>query len=231
MIVINRSVHKTDPGTGGAPAVVLAPQGFGNGNGRFALSVLPAAAITVGLFFAMTGLIRTDEIVLVKKEPRILTPVTPTRETPEPVTHDRRIELPEQVELPPAPPVQRPTVRDSGVPMPVIGRVPEALPGKLTDFIRPVAQPIGERIATPVRPPVPTYPRDMAARGVSGTCTVHFSLSIRGLPYDVTAACSHPGFEKEARRAVSRAEFLPEIRDGQPVESHKLVYPLEFTLQ
>jgi TonB family protein len=66
---------------------------------------------------------------------------------------------------------------------------------------------------------------------MEGSCDVHFSLSTRGLPYDITAACSHAGFEKEAVRAVSKAEFLPEIRQGLPVESHNYVYPMEFRLQ
>jgi protein TonB len=60
---------------------------------------------------------------------------------------------------------------------------------------------------------------------------VHFSLTARGLPYDVVAVCSPSGFENEAARAVSRAEFLPEIRQGMPVESHNYVYPMEFKLQ
>jgi len=214
-----------------ASVAALSPSHFASGQGRLAASLAPAAAVTVGLFLAMMGLIRTDEIVLEKKPDRILTAVTPKVEADPFVEPTKLIEIPDVTELPPPPPVQRPEVRDGGIPMPVVGQVPATLPGKLTDFIRPVAQPIGERVPVPIRPPVPAYPRDMAARGISGSCTVHFSLSARGLPFDIVAACSHPGFENEARRAVSRTEFLPEIRDGQPMESHKLVYPLEFTLQ
>lgn len=201
------------------------------GRGRFAAVLAPAAAITVGLFFAMNGLIHTDDIQLVEKKPRILLPITPTRTEPPPPLDGRKPVEIVQVDLPPLPPVQNVPTTTDWAPVPVVGQVPAELPKRLEKITMPVVRPIGERIAIPVRDPVLSYPRDMAARGISGTCEVHFSLSTRGLPFDVVAKCSHPGFEKEARRAVSRTEFLPEIRDGQPVESHNVVYPLEFRMQ
>lgn len=199
--------------------------------GRFLAALAPAAAITVGLFIGMNGLIHTDDIQLVEKKPRILLPITPTRPEPPPPLDGRKPVEIVQVDLPPLPPVQRVSTTTDWAPVPVIGQVPAELPKRLEKISMPIVHPIGERIAVPVRDPVLSYPPDMAARGISGTCEVHFSLSTRGLPFDVAAKCSHSGFEREARRAVSRTEFLPEIRDGQPVESHNVVYPLEFRMQ
>ena len=104
------------------------------------------------------------------------------------------------------------------------------IPRETIRFVPAQAHPMEGRIATPVRQPVPVYPRDLAQQGVSGKCDVSFSLTMQGRPYDVTAKCTHPGFEKEAARAVSKSEFLPKIEQGMPVESHNYVYPLEFRI-
>ena len=198
---------------------------------RFLASLLPAGAVTIGLYFAMTGLIRTDEIELPEIEPRPLFAVTPQHETPEPVLEDRHIAPPVEISLPPLPPVQKLQGDAVGLPAPQIGSAPATVPASGFQMGPIRVAPIEERIATPVRPPVPSYPRMMMSKGISGTCEVRFSLSAGGLPYDVVATCSHPGFEKEARRAVSRAEFLPQIQDGQAVAAHNFVYPLEFKVQ
>ncbi|HAE94227.1 MAG TPA: hypothetical protein DCG65_06680 [Hyphomonas atlantica] len=63
-----------------------------------------------------------------------------------------------------------------------------------------------------------------------GECLVRFSLTARGVPFNVVADCSHRGFESEARRSVEKAEFLPGILKGQPAESHGFSYPLQFRL-
>jgi len=198
---------------------------------RFLASLLPAAFVTCGLYLAMTELIRTDEVVLVEKPQRILTDITPEREiddtvrikwTPAPIVN---------VNLPPMPPVTRKDSKVEGLPVPVIGPGDWGLTREVINFQPPPPQPMGERTARPVRLPAASYPQSMAARGLEGTCNVHFSLSARGLPYDIDASCSHPGFEKEAAKAVGKAEFLPEIRQGVPVQSHNYVYPMEFRLQ
>ncbi len=228
---------------------MISVQGFGRGNGhvtglgnmrgsvagiavggqerRFVISLAPAAAITVALFFAMTALIRTDEVQLTEKVERPLYPITPQHEPTKALEIDRKVPQPTEIELPPLPPVQKVTASTGPGLVFDYGFDGWTLPKQEVSFTPPQARPMGTRSATPVRPPVASFPADMARRGISGKCDVRFSLSSRGLPYDITAACSHPGFEKEAVRAV----FLPKIQDGMPVESHNYVYPMEFALQ
>lgn len=198
---------------------------------RFLGSLVPAAAITISLFLAMTALIRTDDVRLDEKEARPLFAITPQHKPAEVIVRDRFPPPLEVLDLPPLPPVQK--AHTTGTAWPVIDLTPDAweLPLEAVGFVPPKAHAIDARIATPVRPPVASYPTDMARRGISGKCDVRFSLSTRGLPYDITASCTHPGFVKEAVRAVGRTEFLPKIQDGVPVESHNYVYPLEFELQ
>jgi protein TonB len=198
---------------------------------RFLASMIPAAAVTLGLFIVMTQLIRADEIELIEKDARPLFAITPQHIDSEPEISIRDVAPPVDLKLPPLPPVTRTVGNIDGFPMPVLTTGDWSLPREVISFSPPNAQPIGERVATPIRPPVAAYPPRMAASGLEGACEVHFSLSSRGLPYDVVAACTQSGFEKEAAKAVSRAEFLPEIRQGMPVESHNYVYPMEFKLQ
>jgi protein TonB len=198
---------------------------------RFLTSLAPAAIVTLGLFAAMIQLIRVEEVELPEVVQRPLSTITPQSEPSEPVRIDRKPAAPLNVELPPMPPVSKLDTGVSGLPAPVIQPGNWTLQRETVRFAPPAPQAMGERIAQAIRPPVASYPRSMASKGLEGTCDVHFSLSTRGLPYDVTASCSHAGFEKEAVRAVSRAEFLPEIRQGVPVESHNYVYPMEFRLQ
>nr|WP_321362362.1 TonB family protein [uncultured Hyphomonas sp.] len=218
----------------GAPA---APFGSGSPRktlqqeGRFLTSLLPAAAITLGLFVTMTQLIRVDEVELSPVVHRPLLAITPQHEESEPRLIDRVRAPVVDVELPPMPPVSKTATSVDGLPVPVIDRGDWSVPLDTIRFTPPAPQAIGERVAQAIRPPVASYPADMARRGLEGSCDVHFSLTTRGLPYDVSATCSHAGFAKEAVRAVGRAEFLPEIRQGVPVESHNYVYPMEFRLQ
>ena len=94
--------------------------------------------------------------------------------------------------------------------------------------INPVA--ISDRDATPIRPPVPTYPSRAAERGTEGECTVSFNVDVRGRPYDVKADCTDSIFRREAVRAVSKVEFAPKIVKGQARERRNVVYPLVFKL-
>ena len=205
--------------------------GFLGKEGRFLTSLVPAAAVTLGLFVTMTQLIKVDEVELPKVVHRPLLTITPQIKPAEPQRTVRNPAPIVNVDLPPTPPIQKFEGSAEGLPVPVIGPGNWTFQRETVSFAPPAPQAMGERIAQAVRDPLPSYPRVMAANGVEGTCDVHFSLSTRGLPYDVTAKCSHAGFEKEAARAVSRAEFLPEIRQGLPVESHNYVYPMEFRLQ
>ena len=222
------------PSQTGRPSEIVryAARAFSGAERRLFTATLPAAAVTLGLFVTMTGLIRVDEVELLGKPQRVLEKITPQRIPPPVKTIDRVLAPIVGVSLPPMPPVSMIGSKVDGLPMPVLKTDDGWLASReLIHFKPPPPQAIGERVAQAVRQPAASYPSAMARNGKEATCEVHFSLSTRGLPYDISAACSHPGFEKEAAKAVGRAEFLPEIRQGVPVESHNYVYPMEFRLQ
>lgn len=88
--------------------------------------------------------------------------------------------------------------------------------------------PIDARELVAVRPPAPAMPSAALARSVSGRCDVRFDVDTAGRPQGVSAQCTDNVFKAEAERAVRRAEFLPAIRNGQPVIQKNAVYPIEF---
>lgn len=74
-------------------------------------------------------------------------------------------------------------------------------------------------------------PSAAMTRGISGSCDVIFDVDTRGRPFNIVAQCTDDLFAKEAARAVSKAEFLPKIRNGVAVEQRGAIYPIEFKMQ
>ena len=214
-----------------AGAITHTGHSFTSDSGRHIMAALPAALITAGLFVLMNGLIQVDEVTLDPSPQRILGKIVfDEAKTPEPERLKPAFE-PVEAQAPPPPPkitisrgeVGLPPIRD-------VGSVPARTPIGSLGSIMTAGSPMIDRTATPVRPPLPTYPRAMAQGNIEGDCLVTFGLTTRGFPFDVVAQCTHAGFESEARRAVSKAEFLPRIFEGQAQESIGLTYPLEFRL-
>jgi protein TonB len=56
--------------------------------------------------------------------------------------------------------------------------------------------------------------------GTTGFVVVAFTLSVEGVPQDISIIESSPPrvFDQSARRAVSRWRFQPVLVNGQPVE-------------
>lgn len=233
--MLNRlKLHETAPngaiplrGDQGATGVLPS----GNIGFRFGVSCLLAGGITLGLFGVMQALIYVKDIKVVEEASRVLTSITPLR-TDHP---GRPIDLhpvePDSVPVPP--PLPRTQSASAIIDMPVVmietraPRLPSA--GNMLSVLPQNV--VLSRRAEPLSPPSVQYPRAMAAAGVSGSCEVTFSLSIRGLPFDPVATCTHAGFESAALKAVKRAEFLPQVGANGPIEAHGMIYPIDFQLK
>ena len=185
---------------------------------RTPTAALLAMPVAYGLFLLMNSLILLDAI-------------TPQRPDPDaPMTKRTKPTPLESATQPPPPPRASATVTDIVLPTPFVpGAVPTGLPTHVKmPTIGPVM--ISSRDYQVVRPPLPVYPRRAAERGISGTCNVAFSIDPRGKPFRVSAACSDPVFVSEAESSVSKAEFAPQLVDGQFVTVTGLEYPLNFKL-
>ncbi len=131
---------------------------------------------------------------------------------------------------PPPPPQISTTASDIDLPViKIAGTVPASVPSHVTmPTINPVV--VSSRGYQVIREPMPVYPSKAATRGISGSCNVAFAIDPRGKPYKVSAMCTDPVFKSEAERSVLKAEFAPQLIDGQFVSVTGLEYPLEFKL-
>ncbi|MBA4225927.1 MAG: energy transducer TonB [Hyphomonas sp.] len=199
---------------------------------RLSLATLLAAPLVYGLFLAANALITVREVTLVVSPQRVLERVTPEITEPgKPRTKQRPVPL-EAAQKPPPPP--RPAVASEGlVPTGPVwgGEAPERFDVGKISFGAISASPIDGRELVAVRPPVPTIPAAAVSRGISGSCNVTFDVDTAGRPQNVAAQCTDNVFRAEAERAVRRAEFLPAIRNGQPVIQKNAVYPIEFIVE
>lgn len=195
---------------------------------------LPLAALIVyGLFtfmrVAISGEFKEPEL----EEQRTLEAITPQKEIEEARRNQRsRPQRLASADKPPPPPKLSSSKSDIDLPTPNIqGAAPTELNLNRVQSlaIDPVA--ISDRDAQPIRPPVPTYPRRAAERGIEGSCEVRFDVNPRGQPFNIEANCTDSVFRREAERAVSRVEFAPKIVRGQAVGRRNVVYPLEFRLE
>jgi protein TonB len=64
------------------------------------------------------------------------------------------------------------------------------------------------------------YPRRAQARGISGHCTVEYTVTASGATRDpVVIDCQPPGvFEEASLRAALKFKYRPRVVDGRPVE-------------
>ncbi|WP_340692807.1 TonB family protein [Hyphomonas sp.] len=198
---------------------------------RAPTAALLALPVAYGLFLLMSSLIDVKEVTLVKAPSRILDTITP--QLPDSIDEIRKRPKPQPLDdaIKPPPPPQISTTK-SVIDLPEIqiaGAIPTSLPTHVKmPTINPVV--VSSRGYQVVRPPMPVYPSRASARGISGSCNVAFAIDPRGKPYKVSAMCTDPVFKSEAERSVLKAEFAPQLVDGQFVSVTGLEYPLEFKL-
>jgi hypothetical protein len=82
--------------------------------------------------------------------------------------------------------------------------------------------------AAPINAPLVTYPTDLAEQGISAECKAILDVSSEGLPINVTAECTHPGFVEVTIASAKTLRFDPKIQDGKPVKRTGVVYPIVF---
>ena len=193
---------------------------------------LPAGAITLSLFVAMTQAIAVEHISPSDPPTYELDAyvATPKLEETRPVTvKPTRLDA---LDLPPLPkPINTKLDVDlTPVDFTPITEASYEVPGLESIVVKQTSLFIDTDMR-PIQHPIPTYPRKAAQDGLEGDCEVSLSVSPRGDPFNVTADCTHRVFESAAERAVKKSKFTPKIVDGTPVTVVGVVYPLEFRLE
>ncbi len=199
----------------------------------FSAVVLPAAIVTVGLFFAMQALIEVDDFAPPEPVRYVIDQYLAAPEAPEelPVTV-KPIQLEELAPPPSAEPMVK-TVQNIVLPIEGFsGAVPEQFVEPDLLQVRPMASGnVIVRNLQPLTPPTVVYPPRAATQGVQGDCDVYFSVSPKGEPFDVSADCTDPIFKRAAEKAVKKSKFAPKIKHGRALTVTGVVYPIEFKLE
>lgn len=202
-------------------------------NTRLAMVAIPAAAVTLAIAIGMKALIHFDNVTLDEDPQRVLATITPTIDTPD--VKPKKRTPPERIEVAnPPPAMQRKRSGDIHVDLPVPtlhGVEPDAPTATPVAFTAISAAAMLPREVEAISPPRPVYPRAMLAQGISGSCEVLFDLTAQGEPFNIMPKCSHIGFEKESRRAISKTRFIPKVENGQRVAQMNVVYPLKYQIQ
>ncbi len=197
---------------------------------RLMSCIVPAAAVTYGLFLGMRALIATENFVLPERTVHTLEPFYEQIESTESRPVRPSFVLPDVVLPPEMPPIDRLTTEGKfeGVVfhMPRTIKTPEAA----REFGNNFPKVLDLRELRPVSAPVVTYPANAVRRGLEGRCDVRMDVTPMGRPYNVRAVCSDRVFVREAERAVSKVEFIPKLAGGQRVGRKNVVYPVEFQL-
>jgi protein TonB len=91
---------------------------------------------------------------------------------------------------------------------------------------------MGDGEAIPMVIIQPRYPRKAAMEGLEGWVKFKFTISPDGTPKNVELIDAKPKrvFERDARRAIYKWKFKPNIVDGIAVEQHNMVYTMQFQL-
>lgn len=198
---------------------------------RLSLSVLLAVPLVYALFLAASLLIKVDELVLTKAPERVLTSIVAAPDKP--LTPDVKKPLIELTVIEKPPAFERPHIETKGDAPAYTFTAPESDIFSLGKLAPPVATviPVAGRDIEALRTPAPSMPPAALARGISGSCDVVFDVDTRGRPFNLTAQCTDDIFKAEAIRSVSKAEFLPKIRNGAAIEQHGAIYPIAFEVK
>ena len=199
---------------------------------RWALSMVMAAGITLGLFYFMQALIATgaqlDQRVTVVKivdatMPEIELEVLEEIDKPEPIQDDTEVveEVPDrQVNLSDGPSlnIERASIElDTGLQL-----SNASISATDGDFLPLVA------IA-------PQYPTQAAQRGIEGWCLVSFTVNGLGNVEEesIVVVDAEPSniFDRNSIRAATRFKFQPRVVDGQGVAVEGVQYVFRYELE
>ena len=192
------------------------------------LLILPAAGITLALFYGMAALISSGP--LTSKAPLPVIDISFTASPPPSTVH-------EKPKLQPPPPIveaqpPRPITTDlgGGDGLATVGiEVPPTVdvgPGEF-GFTGPT-----DRGATPIVRINPKYPPDAARDGVNGWVKLRFTINEVGQVVDVEVIEAQPKriFDREAVRALKGWKYQPQIENGVAVKQTGMQVQLDFNL-
>lgn len=199
---------------------------------RFLAVAVPAGLMTLSLYALMQSLIQVDYVSAPDQRVYELSAYIEQTHREDAVVRQKKPPRPKPIDPPPAAEQLVKSVSNPSVPTNGFAGVAPAVYDSpdLRTLIPTRATSIVDRTIQPITPPMPIYPDSAAKRGLTGDCEVHFNVSPKGDPFNITAKCSDRVFKRAAEKAVSKVKFAPKIHDGLPVTVTGAVYPIVFQM-
>jgi protein TonB len=192
----------------------------------FIFGAVVGAAVTVGLFFLMQELIKSEKVQ--PEEQANTGPIDIVGEPPEDPDIETRqpLDRPDETEEPDTPPLDKPEFTEPNDREGINIRSRPVIPVPEGPIGRPER---GE--PTPIVRLSPNYPDRAQRQGLEGDVLVEFDIDEGGNVVNARVISStNSVFERAAIRAVSRWKYAPQIVNGQPVVRRNIRVTIEFRL-
>lgn len=194
---------------------------------KTSLSTVTAAAVTAGLFFTMSQLIASDEVVLEPLQTsRWIDPIQVIETEDIDPYIDPIVEPPKKIKPPKIKIIEppRPCLKNC-ITLPVT-EIPEN--GGFTE-IDPIDTDRGAflLVASP-----PQYPVNAANKSIEGYVTLSFTIDENGMVQNPSIVDADPEgvFDRTSLKAIKRFKFKPAMMAGIPQPTHNVQYKLSYEL-
>ena len=187
-----------------------------------------AFVVTAALFIIMPSLIEMADKTLDEK-PRTKLADIQMPDTKIETMKDSKPDKPKEPDEPP-PDMEQPEMEDINPNMDVVNMTP-AQSVDLTNTAGGLSASDGEYL--PIVKVAPIYPRRAQSRGVTGYCTVEYTVTKAGTTRDIVAVDCEPSgyFERASIKAAEKFKYKPRESDGEPIEvpgiQNRFTYELE----
>ena len=187
-----------------------------------------AFLVTAALFIIMPYLIETADKTLDEK-PRTKLADIQMPDTDIDVRKDSKPDKPKVPDEPP-PDMAQPDMDDANPDLEAVNMTPSQ-DFQLTNDTGGLSASDGEYL--PIVKVAPIYPRRAQSRGVTGYCTVEYTVTKSGTTRDIVPVDCDPSgyFERASVKAAEKFKYKPRVVDGEPIEvpgiQNRFTYELE----
>lgn len=199
-----------------------------SGMSKTAIFVVMGAIASFSLFVLMGKLIENENLSFNPPQPGIEVSINNVAEEKPPITKPKPMPEPPKVTTPPQRPEVLPDESNQLIAMDVnFGvQIPPTTLGPL-NFDGP-----RDNSATPIVRVQPKYPIKAARDGIEGWVSLSFSIDPVGRVTNVSVIDSQPNrvFDNEAKKALKRWKYKPQIKDGKAIRVDHQSVLLEFKL-
>lgn len=197
--------------------------------GKVATFTLLGATACFAIFVLMGKLIENDNLSFAEPKETFLTELLAVQEEKPTIIKPNVLPPPPIAKAPPPPPpIPMDTINDNLLAMNTnFGiKIPPTQVGPI------VFEGRQDNSATPIVRVQPKYPMKAARDGIEGWVSLSFSIDTLGRVIDIAVVDAHPSrvFDNEAKKALKRWKYKPQIKDGKAITLQNQQIMLEFNL-